>query len=84
MIPASESMPQTSKNIIGPNLREARDKHKPPLTQLEVSARLAAEGVTIDRAGISKIEIGERSVYDFEVKALAGVLGVSITWLMKE
>jgi transcriptional regulator with XRE-family HTH domain len=81
---APNQMPQTSKNIVGPNVREARDRHKPALTQAEVSERLAAEGVTIDRAGISKIETGERSVYDFEVKALAAVLGVSITWLMKE
>ena len=52
------------------------------MTQLELSAKLAQEGVTIDRAGISKIEIGERSVYDFEVRAFAKTLGVKVAWLL--
>lgn len=62
------------QNIVGPRVREARLKHKPPLTQDELSARLARLGVTIDRAGISKIESGTRRVTDFEVKALAKAL----------
>jgi hypothetical protein len=38
--------------------------------------------VAIDRAGIAKIEAGSRYVSDFEVKALAQALGVSVGWLM--
>ena len=70
------------KNIVGPRVQEARLKHKPPLTQDQLSAKLAALGVTIDRAGISKIESGSRRVYDFELKALAKVLRVSSTALL--
>jgi len=73
---------QERKNIVGERVKEARHKHKPPLTQDELSGRLSAVGVAIDRAGISKIEVGLRSVLDFEVKGLAKALGVSATWLL--
>lgn len=75
-------MGQERKNIVGAQVKEARQKHKPPLTQDELSGRLSAVGVSIDRAGVSKIEIGLRHVLDFEVKALAKVLGVSMDWLL--
>jgi transcriptional regulator with XRE-family HTH domain len=69
-------------NIVGERVKQARLKHKPPLTQDELSGRLSVIGVAIDRAGISKIEIGLRSVLDFEVRAFAKVLGVSVGWLL--
>jgi len=69
-------------NIIADRVRDARSKRKPALTQDELSGRLAGLGVTIDRAGISKIESGTRSVLDYELKALAKVLGVSVGWLL--
>ena len=75
-------MAQESKNIVGDRVREARLKHRPPLTQDELSGRLSALGVAIDRAGVSKVEVGLRCVLDFEVKALAKVLGVSVDWLL--
>ena len=71
-----------TKNIVGKRVKEARLKQKPPLTQDDLSGRLSAVGVAIDRAGISKIEIGMRYVLDFEVKGLAKVLGVSVDWLL--
>jgi len=54
------------------------------MTQVQLSEALAEHGVSIDRAGVSKIEIGQRSVYDFEVKAFSKVLGVSLDWLLKD
>jgi len=45
---------------------------------------LAAYGVRIDRAGISKIESGDRIVLDFEVKALGAALAVPVSWLLDE
>jgi transcriptional regulator with XRE-family HTH domain len=71
-------------NIIASRVRDARLSHKPPLTQDQLSGKLAAIGVSIDRAGISKIETGARSVLDYEVKALAKALGVSSGWLLGE
>jgi hypothetical protein len=69
-------------NIIGERVRQARLKRKPPLTQDQLSGKLAAVGVTLDRAGLSKIETGQRCVIDVEVRALAKVLGITTDWLL--
>lgn len=71
-------------NIVGTRVKHARLRRDPPLTQDELSGQLAKLGVSIDRAGISKIEIGARCVLDLEVKAMAKVLGVSAGWLLDE
>ncbi len=73
-----------SLNLIGKRVRMARRERKPPLTQDQLSGKLAALGVSIDRAGISKVEIGARCVLDFELKAFAKALGVTVTWLLGE
>ncbi len=69
-----------NKNIAGGRIKEARATLG--LSQDQLSGRLAKVGITIDRAGISKIETGFRGIYDFELKALAKVLNVSTDWLM--
>jgi hypothetical protein len=69
-------------NIVGERVKHARLRRKPPLTQDELSGQLAKIGVAIDRAGISKIEIGARCVLDIEVRGLSKVLGVSAAWLL--
>lgn len=74
--------PAIRLNIVGERIRQVRLKSKPPLTQDQLSGRLAGIGVTIDRAGLSKIETGRRCVVDFEVRALAKVLGVTADWLL--
>jgi transcriptional regulator with XRE-family HTH domain len=71
-------------NIVGSRVRQARQRRKPPLTQLRLCRQLAKCGAPIDRASISKIEIGMRFVLDYEVVALAKVLGVSVGWLLGE
>jgi len=63
-------------------VKEARKAAQPPLTQEELSKRLAKLGVPIDRAGIAKIEAGIRGVLDFEVVALAKAVGVKTSWLL--
>lgn len=47
------------------------------LTQEEVAQRLQRLGVDVDRKAVSKIETGLRCVTDWEVFALATVLGRS-------
>jgi transcriptional regulator with XRE-family HTH domain len=73
-------MAQVGQNLIGERVKEARGKAQ--LTQNELSRKLAKHGVSIDRAGVAKIETGIRGVLDFEVVALAKVLGVKVTWLL--
>lgn len=76
-MPAAQSL-----NIIGDRVKESRTDRKVPLTQDQLSGKLALLGVSIDRAGISKIETGQRCVLDYEVKALAKALGVTVDWLL--
>ena len=77
-------MRKAGQNLIGRQLKLARARARPPLTQEAVSKRLADRGVYIDRAGIAKIETGIRSVLDFELLAISKALGVSVMWLLGE
>jgi len=63
---------------------EARAAFKPPLTQDALSGKLARLGIQLDRAAIAKIETNHRRVLDYELKALAQVLGVHIGWFFGE
>jgi transcriptional regulator with XRE-family HTH domain len=72
------------KNIIGSRVRIARRRLHPSLSQDELSGRLAAKGVIIDRSGISKIENGDRYLMDYEIMALAKSLQISVGWLFGE
>lgn len=72
----------TRENIVGRRVAEARQGCKPALTQDALSGRLARRGIQLDRAAIAKIENNCRHVLDYELKALADVLGVEVNWLL--
>ena len=80
---ASGSWKLQSRNIVGRRVKEARKLHSPPLTQDQLSGKLAAEGVQLDRVAIAKIETGIRCVFDFEVRGLARALKVEVGWLLE-
>jgi len=67
------------KNIAGHRIRQARSEQE--ISQDDLSGRLAKLSVSIDRAGIAKIESGTRRVYDFELQAFSRALKKPITWL---
>lgn len=69
-------------NLAGPRIRAARDAHRPPLTQDDLSGRLAAIGVTLDRTAITKVENQTRRIADFELAAIAQALNVNVEWLL--
>lgn len=71
-----------ARNIVGVKLRQARLAFQPPLTQDQLSGRLAAKGTALDRVAITKIECGQRCVFDYELPALAEVLKVDLRWLL--
>jgi hypothetical protein len=71
-----------SRNIVGRRVRTARQAHFPPLTQDQLSGKLAIEGVQLDRVAIAKIETGIRCAFDFEVRALATVVNLDANWLL--
>lgn len=72
------------RNLIGPKLHEVRLSLEPKVTLEDLSGRLARLGLYIDRTSLGRIERQERSVFDFEVKALAKALRVPITLLYTE
>jgi transcriptional regulator with XRE-family HTH domain len=75
-------MGQVGQNLVGERVKEARSKAQPAITQQELSKRLSKLGVSIDRAGVAKIETGIRGVLDFELVTIAKALGVKVTWLL--
>ena len=79
---ATNTKKRQSRNIIGDRIREARQLFDPPLTQDQLSGRLAKEGIQLDRVALAKVENGLRCAFDFEVKALAAVLKVDANWLL--
>ena len=70
------------RNISGEQIREARFRLR--LSQAQLAARMQTEGVPIEQDAISRIESGERLVQDFELKALAKCLRVTVDWLLTE
>ena len=67
------------KNVSGDRIHQARTAKR--LTQENHAAKMQVSGVIIEREAISKIETGDRFVADYELRAFAQVLGVSMEWL---
>jgi len=72
------------RNIIGSRVRQARGMSAPPVSQVNLVARLQVLGLKIEQAAISKIENGKRPVLDTEVALIAKALDVSVAWLLGE
>jgi len=75
--------PVKRKNLVGVRVQQARKAAKPPITQLDLIARLQVLDMVIDQPQLSKIENGQRPVTDIEVVALAKALKVTEEWLLK-
>ena len=72
------------RNIVGTRVRQARLKLSPAVSQDDLAGRLAAQGITLDRSAVTRIESQDRYVMDYEVKAIARALKVTVAWLMGE
>ena len=69
------------RNAAGPAVRRLRNERG--LTQDELAARLVLAGLTnADRVWVAKVESQIRSVFDFELAVIAGVLGVTADELL--
>lgn len=67
------------RNVSGERVRQKRAERK--ITQAELAARVQCEGVALEQDAISRIELRQRMVQDYELRALAEVLGASMDWL---
>ncbi|HIZ82993.1 MAG TPA: XRE family transcriptional regulator [Firmicutes bacterium] len=72
------------RNLIGQNVRAARKRLSPPLTQEQLAMEMARRGCEADRFVIMHIESGQRFVADYEVKVLAEILGMSLEEIYRE
>jgi transcriptional regulator with XRE-family HTH domain len=82
MTPSKSRKPtKRGHNCIGPRIRDARLKCKPPLSQSDLVARLGVVGIDLDRPTITRIETGKRYLRDYEIIAIARVLKVSVASL---
>ena len=70
------------RNVSGERVRQMRTKKR--MTQADLAAKVQTTGVILEQDAISRIESGSRMVQDYELRALAEVLGVTSDWLMDE
>jgi len=75
---------RTERNLVGRRIRQARLKCSPPVSQDDLTGRLAARGIVLDQTAISRIENQTRYLMDYEVAAIAKCLKVSVAWLFGE
>jgi transcriptional regulator with XRE-family HTH domain len=54
---------------------------KPPVSQEDLSGKLARLGIQITQTSLSKLENRQRYVMDYEAEAIAKALKVSVAWL---
>ena len=71
-----------AQNIVGEKVRQFREERK--LSQKELSEKLETQAIYICRGSISRIETHERTVTDFELRAMAQILRVSVEELFEE
>lgn len=70
------------KNIVHNRLAQLREERG--LTQQELAVQLQVLGVNVDQQAISKIELDNRIVTDYELVCLCKVLKTDEVWLTGE
>ncbi|MDU5111299.1 MAG: helix-turn-helix transcriptional regulator [Clostridium sp.] len=70
------------RNIIGDNVRRLRKEQK--LTQEQLTAKLQTIGLDIDRPMLTRIELKQREVYDYEAMGISTALNIPIEDLFKK
>lgn len=71
---------QGKKNLCGKQVRTHRKKQR--MTQNQLAARLQLCDVMLDQKAVSRIELQDRVVADYELWALSQVLKVDIEQLL--
>jgi len=64
------------RNVTGKRIRQARLAAKPPVSQEDLSGRLAVLGVILDQGAISRVESEDRYLMDYELLAIARALRI--------
>lgn len=69
-------------NLCGAQVAKFRTASPERLSQRALADKLQLAGVDLGKNAIQRIECGKRFVTDIELKALAQVLGVTVTQLL--
>ena len=69
-----------TRNMVGAKI-EAKRKEL-GMKQIDLLTQLQIKGIELTASGLSKLEGQIRRVNDYELVAIADVLGVSINWLV--
>lgn len=69
-----------TRNIVGARVEEIRKEQG--MKQKELLAKLQTRGIDMNASGLSKLEGQVRFVADFELAAIADILGVSVDKLL--
>ncbi len=69
-----------NKNIIGARVTQARKSQG--MKQIELLTKLQLAGIEMSTPALSLLEGQKRPVSDFELNAIADILGVSVNWLL--
>lgn len=72
---------QNQKNICGERVKEYRRQMQ--MSQTELASSMQLYGITLDQKAISRIELMDRFVTDYELCVLAKVLEVKIEQLLQ-
>ncbi len=70
-----------AQNLVGKNVRRLRMEQN--LSQQELSERLEIYAIYVCRGSISRLEGRRRTVTDYELKALASALEVTVDQLLE-
>jgi len=73
-------LPLGNSNMVGKRVTEARRNLR--MKQIELLSKLQIAGIDISAPTLSLLEGQKRPVSDFEICALADILGVSVNWLL--
>lgn len=71
---------QNQKNLCGQRVKERRKELR--VTQTQLAARMQLNGVMLDQKAISRIELQDRIVTDYELWVLAKVLKTDMKQLL--
>ena len=71
-----------AQNVVGEKVKKFREERN--LSQKAFSEKLETKAIYICRGSISRIESHERTVTDFELRAMAQILRVSFEELFEE
>jgi len=65
-------------------MRIYRALQNPPMSQMDLLAKINLGGLEIAQSTLSKIEQGDRTVADYELLAISKAMNIDILWLLGE